>query len=93
VTPMIVYAVQWIIPNVPSQLLPMLTPLIGVLLGFLINWLGSKNLSWVDMAQAGALAVFVREAFNQNITKPIAAAKARRAAKIKRAAVTPKVTK
>lgn len=65
VTPLIVAGIYKLIPKVPKLLLPVATPFIGIGLGLLVNWLGAKNYGWIDMAQAGALAVFVREVFNQ----------------------------
>ncbi len=71
VTPMIIQGVKKIVPSVPKGLLPFLTPLVGVGLGLAMNWLMSANLGWVDMGQAGALSVFVYEAF-KGATKPSA---------------------
>ena len=71
VTPLVVGGVYKIVPKIPKLVLPCLTPVIGIVLGLLINWLAKHNLGWVDMAQAGALAVFVREVFNQAVTKQL----------------------
>lgn len=68
-TPLIVTGVWKLVPNVPKWALPTMTPVLGILLGMGVNWLGNQQLAWVDMAQAGALAVFIREVFNQAITK------------------------
>lgn len=68
ITPLIVYGFGKI-PQLPRPILPILTPVIGVLLGLIMKKLGALNLSWVDMAQAGAVAVFIRESVNQLITK------------------------
>lgn len=68
-TPLIVTGIWKLVPKIPSAVIPLTTPVIGILLGLLMNWLGKANLSWVDMGTAGALAVFVREAVNQAITK------------------------
>lgn len=70
ITPVIVWLVSKI-PNLPKAVLPTITPLVGIGLGFALKWLGDANLSWVDMAQAGALSVFVREVFNQWVTKQL----------------------
>ena len=69
VTPLIVTFIHWAAPKLPKLLLPSITPLIGLGLGFELNHLTAANLGWVDMAEAGALAVFIREVTNQAITK------------------------
>ena len=71
-TPLIVGGVYKFVPNIPKVILPCLAPLIGILLGLVISWLSKMNLGWIDMAQAGALAVFVREVFNNAVTKQMA---------------------
>lgn len=70
ITPLIVTGIWKYVPKIPKMLLPLMTPLLGIGLGLLLNWLAKANLGWVDMAKAGALAVFIREAFNQAVTKP-----------------------
>lgn len=70
VTPGIVYLIGKI-PPLPRWVLPSITPLVGLGLGLILKYLGAANLAWVDMAQAGALAVFVREVINQTITKQV----------------------
>jgi hypothetical protein len=69
VTPLIVTFVHWVAPKLPKVFLPSMTPLVGLGLGYAVNALGAANLGWVDMAEAGALAVFIREVVNQSITK------------------------
>jgi len=69
VTPVIVTGIYMLVPRVPKFVLPLITPVVGVGLGLLLNWLTKINLGWVDMAKAGALAVFVREVVNQAVTK------------------------
>lgn len=71
VTPVIIWLVTLVAPKIPKPLLPMATPVVGIGLGLLMNKLGASNLGWVDMAQAGALAVFIREVVNQAITKQL----------------------
>lgn len=78
-SPIIVWLVAKFMPFVPKQFLPVISPFVGILLGLALNKLGQTNLGWVDMAKAGALAVFVRESINQWITQP-AQAKAAAAA-------------
>jgi hypothetical protein len=69
ITPVIIWLVSKIPADLPKPLLPILTPIVGLLLGSGLKWLGAADLGWVDMVQAGALAVFVREVVNQTITK------------------------
>lgn len=72
VSPGIVWLVRKIVPSVPKALLPAITPVIGIGLGLLLNKFAGTDMSWLDMGKAGALAVFVRETFNQAVTKRIA---------------------
>lgn len=71
VTPLIVTGVWKLMPKIPKWVLPVSTPVIGILLGLAMNKLASANLGWVDMAKAGALAVFVREVINQAVTQQL----------------------
>lgn len=74
ISPLIVTGIWKVVPKIPVVVLPLLTPLIGIGLGLLVNKLSSAQLGWVDMAQAGALAVFVREVVNKAATKGLASA-------------------
>lgn len=67
VTPLIVKGIKLAVPKVPKVLLPSITPLIGMGLGAALSALDAADLSWWDSAQAGALAVFVRETINQAV--------------------------
>ena len=69
VTPLIVQGVRWLVPKVPTWALPTMAPFLGILVGLALNAVGAAHLSWVDSAQLGALGVFVREVFNQYVTK------------------------
>lgn len=71
VTPLIVTGIWKLVPKIPTWVLPVSTPVIGILLGLGIDALTKANLSWVDMAKAGALAVFIREVVNQAITRQL----------------------
>ena len=71
VTPLIVTGVWKLVPKIPKWVLPVSTPVIGIALGLAMNKLASANLGWVDMAKAGALAVFVREVINQAVTQQL----------------------
>lgn len=81
ISPLIVTGVWKVVPKIPLVVLPLLTPLIGIGLGLIVNKLGSAHLGWVDMAQAGGLAVFVREVVNKAATKGLASATPTPAAK------------
>jgi hypothetical protein len=80
VSPFLVWLLAKFVPMVPRQFLPAITPFVGLGLGFALNAVAGANLGWIDMAKAGALAVFIRETTNQLITKQLngeaAAAKA-----------------
>lgn len=70
-SPLIIGGMKKAIPAIPKWALPVSAPFVGLLLGLGLKALGAANLSWVDYAQAGALAVFVRESFNRIITVPL----------------------
>lgn len=72
ITPVIIWLVAKYVPMVPKMFLPALTPVVGILLGMLLNWLAGLNMSWLEMGKAGALAVFVRETVNQSVKAYIA---------------------
>lgn len=69
VVPLIVGGFRKLVPNIPPWLLPVSTPFVGIVLGAALKWLGASDMGWVDMAQAGAMAVMVRESFNQIVSK------------------------
>lgn len=71
ITPLIVGGFKKLIPAIPKWLLPVSTPLVGLLLGAGLKALGAAEMGWVDMAQAGAMAVFIRESFNKLVTTPL----------------------
>jgi hypothetical protein len=72
VTPLVVNGVKMWVPKIPKWALPLSTPFIGLLLGAAMNALADAGLGWTDMAEAGALAVFIRECVNQAVVKQIA---------------------
>lgn len=76
ITPLIVGLIYQMVPKIPKFILPAVTPLVGVVMGLVLNWFQKANLGWMDMAQAGALAVFVREVFNQATQATLAKAAA-----------------
>lgn len=73
VVPLIVGGFRKLVPNIPPWLLPVSTPFVGLALGAGLNAFGASNMGWVDMAQAGAMAVMIRESFNQLIGKRLKA--------------------
>lgn len=72
VTPILVTGIAKLVPKIPKWVLPTITPVLGIVLGLAYNKIVGANLGWVDAAQLGALAVFVREVVNQTITKRLA---------------------
>jgi len=68
IVPAIVLGIRKIAPSIPKGMLPIITPILGLALGYGLKRLGMTNWGWVDMTQAGALAVFVREVFHQVTT-------------------------
>ena len=69
VSPIIIYIVRWLVPKIPAPVLPVIAPVVGVLLGLIVNGVTKAHLGWIDTAMFGALGVWVRELVNQNITK------------------------
>lgn len=67
VVPAIVMGIKKVAPVVPNWMLPLSTPLLGLALGFGLKQLGLTNWGWVDMTQAGALAVFIREVWHEAV--------------------------
>jgi hypothetical protein len=72
VTPLIIGFVNWFVPRIPPWMLPASAPVVGILLGLLVDSVTKANLSWVESAALGGLGVFVREVFNQTVTKRLA---------------------
>jgi len=72
ITPLIIQAVRWLVPKVPTWALPSMAPLVGLLVGLGTNALVGLHLSWVDCAALGTLGVGIREIVNQTVTKRIA---------------------
>lgn len=71
ITPLIIAAVKWATPKIPTWALPSMAPLVGLLVGLGTNALVGLHLSWVDCAALGTLGVGIREIVNQNVTKRI----------------------
>lgn len=69
IVPLLVGLMKKLVPKLPAWLLPVSTPFVGILLGAGLKALGAAEMTWVDMAQAGGLAVLVRESWNQIVTK------------------------
>jgi len=67
VTPLLVGLAKRAVPQIPKLLLPLSTPFLGISIGLLMNWLNVAHLGWVDLGQAGAAAVMVRETWAQAI--------------------------
>lgn len=71
VTPFVVQLVKWVVPKIPTPLLPCATPVIGFALGMGLNYFAGQNFAWYDAAAAGLLGVGIREIVNQTVTKQI----------------------
>lgn len=71
ITPLFVWLAAKIVPAMPRNLLPVIAPVIGIGLGFLLNWLAGQNFPWYESGAAGLLGVGIREIFNQQVTKRI----------------------
>lgn len=69
IVPLLVGGFRKLVPNIPPWLLPVSTPFVGIALGAALKALGASEMGWVDMAQAGAMAVMVRESFHQLVGK------------------------
>ena len=69
VVPILVNVFKKLVPNIPPWLLPVSTPFLGMALGAGLKALGASHMGWVDLAEAGGLAVLVRESFNQIVVK------------------------
>lgn len=80
VVPLIVGGLKKLFPIIPKWALPISTPFVGLALGAALKALGAADMSWVDMGQAGAMAVMIRESWNKIVTEPI---KGQEAAKTK----------
>lgn len=76
VTPLIVAGVRKLVPKIPTQLLAVSTPFVGLALGGIMHQLGVLNLDWIDYAKMGGLAVLIREVWNQNVTNGLLKSKA-----------------
>jgi len=55
--------------DIRNELLPISTPFVGLVLGAILKWLGASHMTWIDMAEAGAMAVMIRESWNQIVNQ------------------------
>lgn len=63
--PPITFTITWLfgkIPPLPKEILPWITPLIGVAVGTGLDWATSANWPWWSSASAGTVAVAIYEA-------------------------------
>lgn len=72
VTPLLVWGLSKLAPKVPRVLLPFSAAILGIGLGLGLNALGLAHLTWYDGMKAGALAIGIREMWNQAIGKRLA---------------------
>ncbi len=70
-TPIIVNFLKKAVPQAPSWSLPLICPVLGIALGFAMNWVAGTKLTWIDGAQLGALGIAIRELTNQLVTKQL----------------------
>jgi len=71
IVPLLVGGMKKLVPKLPTWILPVSTPFVGMALGAALKALGASHMGWVDMAQAGAMAVFIRESWNQCVTQNV----------------------
>lgn len=63
--PPITFTITWMvgkIPPLPKEILPWITPVIGVLVGAGLDWATKANWPWWSSAGAGAIAVTIYQA-------------------------------
>ena len=63
--PPVTFTITWMvgkIPPLPKQILPWITPVVGVLLGSVFEWAINADWAWWSTAGAGAVAVAIYEA-------------------------------
>jgi hypothetical protein len=70
ITPLVVFGFGKI-PQLPRPVLPMLGPLVGIILGFVLEKAGAMNIPWWHGGLAGAFATTLREMVNQLVTKQL----------------------
>lgn len=69
VLPIILNGFKKLVPNIPKWMIPVSTPFLGLLLGGIMKWTGLHEIGWWDAAEAGGLAVLIREGWNQIVVK------------------------
>jgi hypothetical protein len=63
--PLVTFGITWImgkVKSLPKNILPLLTPIIGVAIGAVIEWATKSNFPWWSEAGAGAISVAIYEA-------------------------------
>lgn len=63
--PLVTFGITWVIGKIkslPKQILPLVTPVLGVAVGALIEWATKSNFPWWSTAGAGAVSVAIYEA-------------------------------
>lgn len=61
----ITFTITWLfgkIPPLPKEILPWITPLVGIAIGALMEWATKSNWPWWSSAGAGAIATTIYEA-------------------------------
>lgn len=65
VIPVVTFGITWLVGKIrslPPQVIPLLTPIIGVAVGSLIQWATNAHFPWWSQAGAGAVSVAIYEA-------------------------------
>jgi hypothetical protein len=65
VIPLVTFGITWLVGKIrslPTQVIPLLTPIIGVAVGSLIEWATNAHFPWWSQAGAGAVSVAIYEA-------------------------------
>lgn len=65
VTPLIIAGIKWGIPRVPTKLLPILAPILGMALDLVLHFAAGTNLNPTAGALLGMAGVGLREAVDQ----------------------------
>jgi len=69
--PPITFGITWAIgkiPPLPKDILPWLTPVAGILIGLVMDWVNKVNIGWISSGALGTIAVFAYEAI-RGLTK------------------------
>lgn len=71
VVPLVVGLFKKLVPRLPTWLLPISSPFVGLAIGALLKLAGAQGFGWWDSALAGAAGVMLREGWNQVVTQNV----------------------